>query len=169
MNTPAHAVVNLLVLGRRERPRLLLPLTVGALLPDAPMLLFYAYYKAVGAAENFIWSTAYYDPGWQAFIDIFNSLPLIGLGLLLAHRAAMPRLAALFSSVALHALCDLPLHREDAHRHFFPLSDWRFESPVSYWDPRHGGAVFSLVESIFVVAGCAVLARRGPCCRLSVQ
>ena len=67
---------------------------------------------------------------------------------------------AFFLSMGIHCVCDLLVHREDAHRHFFPLSDFRFVSPVSYWDPRHHGDVFAVLEIGFVVVGCAVLARR---------
>ena len=41
MNTPAHVVLNLLVLSPRDRPRLFTPVTLGAVLPDAPMFAFY--------------------------------------------------------------------------------------------------------------------------------
>ena len=41
MNTPAHSVVNLLVLARGGSPRAQLVVTAGALLPDAPMFVFY--------------------------------------------------------------------------------------------------------------------------------
>ena len=60
---------------------------------------------------------------------------------------------ALFvASMILHALGDLPLHREDAHRHFFPFSDWRFTSPVSYWDPDHYGGYAAIGEVLLVLA-----------------
>jgi hypothetical protein len=52
----------------------------------------------------------------------------------------------------LHSLGDLPLHHDDAHRHFFPFLDWRFSSPVSYWDPEHHGQWVSLIEFSGVLA-----------------
>ncbi len=161
MNTPAHAVVSLLVLGRRSRPELSGPIVLGAVLPDAPMFVFYVWEKlAAGTPERGIWSSAYFEPSWQAFFDVFNSLPLIALGLVAARAARAPRLVACLASMGVHALLDLPLHREDGHRHFFPLSDWRFMSPVSYWDPDHHGMLFGAFEVGVVVVGCAVLARR---------
>ncbi len=42
------------------------------------------------------------------------------------------------------------MHREDAHRHFYPVSYWQFVSPVSYWDPHFHGDVFALVEILMV-------------------
>ena len=74
----------------------------------------------------------------------------------------MPRLGIFFVSMATHCLADLPLHNDDAHRHFFPLSDWRFESPVSYWDPRHSGAYVAAAEIAMVLAGSIFLAVRYP-------
>ena len=41
---------------------------------------------------------------------------------------------------------------DDAHRHFYPLSDYRFISLVSYWDPRHYGTVAMPAELLTVAA-----------------
>ena len=68
---------------------------------------------------------------------------------------------AFFCSVLLHCGVDLALHHDDAHRHFFPLSDWRYASPVSYWDPRRLGRLGALLEVCSVIGGSFVLARRG--------
>lgn len=59
------------------------------------------------------------------------------------------------------ATLDLPLHYDDAHRHFMPFSDWRFESQVSYWDPRRGGALGAALELLALVGASAVLWVRG--------
>ena len=70
MNTPAHAVVNLVVLGRMNRPEQTGPILAGAILPDLPMLAFYLYAKmGQGLTEGAIWSQAYFETGWQAFFD----------------------------------------------------------------------------------------------------
>ena len=62
--------------------------------------------------------------------------------------------------MALHAAADLLVHADDAHRHLWPLSDWRFASPVSYWDPRHHGAWFAPVECVAALAMLAAVRRR---------
>ena len=163
MNTPGHAVVNLLVLGKRDRRSLFAPIAFGAVLPDLPMFVFYAYQKSwLKAPERVIWAEAYHDLSWQAFFDVFNSLPLLALGVLVARRLARPHAAVLFLSMMLHAVCDFALHRKDAHRHFFPFSDWRFQSPVSYWDPRHYGGIVTTIEMVVVVAGAVVLFKQYP-------
>jgi hypothetical protein len=43
MNTPGHAVLNLAVLGERDDRTVDLAIIAGALLPDFPMLGFYAW------------------------------------------------------------------------------------------------------------------------------
>ena len=163
MNTPAHAVMNLLCLGQRAKPQPWTPIVIGSILPDAPMFVFYFVEKVIrGLSEQEIWTQAYYQPHWQNFIDVFNSLPLMGLGLLLALWTRSRFSLLLFASMLLHGLADLPLHNDDAHRHFFPVSDWRFISPVSYWDPRHYGAIAAPLEILAVLIGCVFLWRAHP-------
>jgi len=163
LNTPAHVVVNLLVLGR-ERPReSVAPIALGALLPDLPMFFFYVVERvALGQSEGVIWGERYFDVGWQAFFDLFNSLPLIfvlgAAGWMLGSRSV--RLLAL--SMALHVAFDLPFHHDDGHRHFFPFSMWRYASPLSYWDPAHHGLILAPAEALLVLFGSAVLWRRHP-------
>ena len=50
-----------------------------------------------------------------------------------------------------HSLLDIPVHNDDAHRHFFPLTDYRFMSPLSYWDPNHYGRFVALFELLLVL------------------
>ena len=180
MTTPAHAALSLIVLGRSERNAL--PVALGAVAPDVPMLVFYIWERlARGVSEGRIWSERYFDPGWQVVFDIPSSIPLLGIALcillvLIGRRptaghipsagvAAAPRptrltASTLFvASMILHALGDLPLHREDAHRHFFPFSDWRFTSPVSYWDPEHYGGYAAAGEVLLVLAVSVFLFR----------
>jgi membrane-bound metal-dependent hydrolase YbcI (DUF457 family) len=161
MNTPSHVILNGLVLGGGSRRALWLPITAGALVPDLPMVGFYLYQRVIThAPEHRIWNELYFEPQWQGFFDVFNSLPLALLGALLAWRFARPAWLAFFLSVGLHCLADLPLHREDAHGHFFPLSDWRFVSPASYWDPGFHGGWVAAAEMVLVVAGSIALGRR---------
>jgi membrane-bound metal-dependent hydrolase YbcI (DUF457 family) len=125
------------------------------------MFAFFAYEFLVAQMPmRVIWSERYFDPAWQAFFDLFNSLPLLAVGFVAAWFMRKEGWAILFASAACHALLDLPVHREDGHRHFWPLSDWRFMSPVSYWDPEHGGDLGSLLELVLVAVASVVLWRR---------
>jgi hypothetical protein len=161
MNTPAHAVINLLLLARKPGQnvshRHSATIIFGALLPDLVIIVFYAWHLLLGTPESQIWSVEYYRPLWQGWIDIFNSIPLIGLAMLISWKTRHYLLLAFFSSMLLHVFGDLPLHHGDAHRHFFPFSDWRFASPVSYWDPAHHGRWASLIEFTGVIAAAAFM------------
>lgn len=171
MNTPAHVLLNLAVLSTsrlardtaaeghanpENSARAGIWITAGAVLPDAPMFLFFLWQRAVlGEPHSVIWSEAYFRDSWQLFFDLFNSIPLALLGLALSLWASRRRSmfrgwALLCASVLLHCVVDLLLHHDDAHAHFLPFSAWHFESPVSYWDPRHNGRIGGGAELIVV-------------------
>ncbi len=161
MNTPAHAVLNLLVLGGGRRHILWLPIFLGSLLPDVPTLLFYFWQRVIlREPESYIWSHLYFQPNWQTFFDIFNSFPLVVAGLVVAYWMRSPWLQVFFLSIGLHCMTDFLLHHDDAHRHFLPLSYWRLLSPVSYWDPRYYGQYVSWAEMALVLVGLVALFRR---------
>ena len=158
MNTPAHAVVGLVILSRKgDGHRRTAAIVVGAVIPDLAIIVFYAWHRLLGTDEEQIWSVEYFKPAWQAFIDSFNSIPLIALGLILCWKIRHGLIWALLASMLLHILADLPVHHDDAHRHFFPFLDWKFISPVSYWDPKHYGNWFSLFEVVLVASLSAFL------------
>lgn len=165
MNTPAHVVINLTLLSggkRRQSPAEIAAVLTGALIPDLVMIAFYAYQRTIGTPERTIWRERYYDEEWQTFFDLFNSLPIIAAGWIAARLAGLRTLQALVLSMALHAALDFPLHHDDAHRHFWPLSDWRFSSPVSYWDPNHYGHIVGWIEIALIAAGIFWLWRHWP-------
>ncbi len=116
----------------------------------------------MGSPESLIWSELYFLPHWQNFIDIFNSVPIILIALACGIYFKKTTLSVIAISMALHVLLDLPLHHDDAHRHFFPLTDWRYMSPVSYWDPRHHGDIMKVVQIAVVAFGLIVLWIRHP-------
>lgn len=162
VNTPAHVVVSAVALGRGRWHGLWGPITLGALLPDLPMFGFYAYQRLMrGRAEAAIWGELYFDPDWQLFFDLFNSFPLLAVAGAIAWRLGDARSLALVASMTLHCLFDLPLHHDDAHAHFEPLTSWRFESPLSYWDPAHYGRVVAALELAGTLVGAFLLTQRG--------
>lgn len=163
MNSPAHTVINLALLGRNVPKRYVPPIVIGSILPDLPIFIFYFIQKIIfRATEKGIWSEAYFNPLWQNIFDLFNSIPLICLGLLVSWWRKAGASGYLFASMLVHVLLDFPFHNDDAHRHFFPVSGWKFESPLSYWDPTHFGCVLAPLE-VFAVAFCsAFLFRRHP-------
>lgn len=153
MHTPGHVLLNVAVLGSivgHERA-----VVAGAIVPDLPIVILYLRERLRGTPDDIIWSVAYQRRGWLALIHGAHSLPLSLLAVLISALWHAPGLTAFFLSMAAHALCDLPLHVHDAHRHFFPFSEFRFRSPISYWDPRYHGRTWSLIEALGVTA-CAI-------------
>lgn len=161
MNTAAHVVINSALLGGNKRPTLVVAILIGSLVPDLPMMAFYAWSKFITkASEQVIWTELYFQQEWQDFFDVFNSIPLIVVGIGLFFLLNRQWLTAFFGGMLFHAFADLPLHQQDAHRHFFPFSDWRFESPVSYWDPAYHGDIVSAIEAFLVLSGVVFLYRK---------
>ena len=152
MNTPSHYVLNLVVLGKTIAPNANVPLTLGAILPDAPIFLFYFIAKWLyRLPEKQIWSAAYYSPFVQFWVSLGHSFPLGGAGLLLSICCQWRLGIAFFASLLGHSLLDFPVHHDDAHRHFFPFSDYRFISPLSYWDINHHARFVAFGEMALVL------------------
>lgn len=160
MNTPSHAILNLTMLGRRSRPEFNLAIALGGILPDIPIFIFFiwaTWIEKMPRAE--MWSVGYYQPFWQNAIATFHSIPLalIGVGIAYWRKWQTARLICL--SMIFHDLLDLPVHNDDAHRHFFPFSNYRFISPISYWDSDHYGDIVAVVEMLLVLASTIYLFR----------
>ncbi len=151
VNTPAHIVFSLAALGPTRAGSYPLAIVVGAVLPDLAMIVFYAWHKLIGATESAIWSQHYYQDNWQAVFDLPNSIPLIAIALCFFCWRKNAFLICMFASMLCHCVLDLLVHHDDAHRHFYPFLQWRFVSPVSYWDPSHYGDIVSKIEIVLVV------------------
>ena len=152
MNTPSHTILNLALLTESPRNPLAVAVLAGAILPDLPMFALYIWAKGIRRlSERQIWSETYYTPFWQTWVDLFHSIPLAVIGILVCHTYGWQVLELLFGSALLHDLLDLPVHNDDAHKHFFPFHDFRFISPISYWDPRHHGHIVAGVEIMLVL------------------
>ena len=143
MNTPTHAALNFLVLGRKPAaPRAWIVL--AAVLPDVPMFVFFLYEARVrGESMQRIFGEIYFQPAWQTTFDGFHSIPLfVLLGLWFLWRRQ--RTGQLFAaSLLLHSLVDWPTHLEDAHAYFWPIWRQPLRGFVSYWHP---GSRFWLLE-----------------------
>lgn len=158
MNTPTHTIINLVLLKKQTHEKYLLPVILGSLFPDFLIMIFYFYQKIIkGIPEEIIWGELYFEPGWQIVFDIAHSIPvfIVFTAVFFILRQKYSYLFCL--SVVLHALFDLPFHNDDAHRHFYPISGWKFESPVSYWDPEHFGLWFTIFEALLFLAGVIFL------------
>ena len=134
---------------------------LGATFPDLAMVYFFVYQKLIGTPDRVIWSERYFAEHWQLLFDLCNSMPIALLAMVIFARLNRPVLWLFSASAMLHMLCDLPVHHHDAHRHFLPFSNWRFHSPVSYWNPEFHGRPFAIAELIFSVGASVYVAVRG--------
>ena len=99
----------------------------------------------------------YYSEGWQRIFRVDNSFIVWGgaLGIALILRA--PFAVALCGAALLHLALDFPLHNDDARAHFWPLTNWKFYSPVSYWDPAFYGHIVAPIEIVLSLLVCVWL------------
>lgn len=159
MFTQTHVLIGLSLFGRpHDRPRNVMAIA-GGIVPDAAIFVLYAIEKSRGTPERVIWREVYYSPFWQDVVAWGNSIPLwlllLAIGAVIAMKSRFKTLASLLlvfaGSCLAHMACDFPLHVDDAHRHLFPISNWRFHSLVSYWDPNHFGVQAIICEAILGV------------------
>lgn len=160
MQTPTHVLIAAAVFARPGAGAVNLAALAGGFLPDAFLFAVWGWSKAAGVSEQELWSRLYWTDAIQLGQAISNSFPLFG-AVLAAALVLRLRAAAVFAGAGLlHLVCDFLLHAEDAHQHFWPLSGWRFESPVSYWDPAHYGAYAGVLEALLGAALIVLLFRR---------
>ena len=172
MNTPAHVLFAAAVWARPGEPKVTLAALAGALMPDLSLYLLAGVSLFVlGLSPNHVFDDLYFSPAWQTVFAVDNSFILWGTLFALAWWQGW-RLAQVFSAAALlHLAFDFPLHHDDGRPHFWPVSDWVFESPVSYWDQAHHAGVIGPIEIAVSLVICVVLFLRfsGPWARLAVM
>ena len=141
----------------------------GAFIPDLSIYILAAYAYISGIPGRTLWTQTYWTEPWQTLSAISNSFPLYLAVLAVALVIAAPKdgrprwqsLPALVCLAALlHLATDFPVHHDDAHVHFWPLSEWRFNAPLSYWDRDHYGGIVSIIEALLGLALMAILFRR---------
>ena len=161
MNTPAHLLLGGALFARPHRPALLAAALCGAALPDLSVFVMVGWeHLILGRPPALVFGHDYRDPFWQGIFAVDNSIPLWSLALLLGLLLRRPLVVAFAGAGLLHILCDLPLHNEDARRHFWPLSDWIWRAPLSYWDPNRHAAWVAPAELALALAAAACLYAR---------
>lgn len=161
MMTQTHLLVGTALFARPDAWLRNIAVTVGALLPDAGIFVLFGWSKVAGIPERQVWDELYWQEPWRTWVAAQNSvflyagLALAGVVVLWAARPLFRvGVLALFLALAAlaHVVLDFPVHHDDAHRHLWPISDWVFRSPVSYWDPAHHGRTFMVVEAALAIA-----------------
>lgn len=171
MNTQTHVIMGAALFGGKL-PRRAWAGALGGLIPDVPMLVIVLSLRAFGIPAPVIFGLLYWQNWWQICNGIAHNFWLWG-GLCLlsvwmrerlsSSAAAMDRwgLVLTFSASALlHSCVDFLVHREDAHMSLWPVTRWKFISPVSYYDPAHYGHVMATFEALMGLVLAAVLLRQ---------
>lgn len=169
MMTQTHILLSAAVFAKPGRNRRNAVILIGSFIPDLVIYILFAWASLNGISQDQLWNHVYWREPWQSWNAIGNSVPMY-LALLLVAVALIhpsdgrPRwqsLPALFAlSALLHIAFDLPLHNDDAHQHVWPVTDWRFISPLSYWDRDHYGGIIAPLEAILGMGLAVLLFRR---------
>ncbi len=161
MNTPAHLLVGAAAFGRPGSMRITRYAFIGAVLPDTSLyLLAGAALFVLQIPPERVFDELYFSDTWQTIFAIDNSFVLWGLFLAVAIWRKWAGAIALCGAALLHLALDFPLHHDDARAHFFPLTRWVFESPLSYWDSNHHASIIAPLEAVLACAALIVLWRR---------
>jgi hypothetical protein len=161
MNTPAHLILGATVCGRAGDSRVTGAAIAGALLPDLSLFALTGWALFVqGLPSSVVFGQLYFSERWQSIFAIDNSFPIwLALFGVAVARRSQPAIA-FTGSALLHLVADFLLHHDDARRMFWPITDWVFRSPVSYWDGRHFGQIVGPIEIAASLLLSVVLWRR---------
>lgn len=162
MNTPAHLLIGAAVFGKPATSRVIAAAYLGALAPDLSLyLLAGTSLFILGISPQVVFNELYFSSTWQTVFAIDNSFLVWGLacGVAVLRRSAWA--VAFCGAAILHLCLDFPLHHDDGRPHFWPVTDWVFESPLSYWDRAQGAQWVAPAEALCAVVAGGILWRRG--------
>ncbi len=164
MQTPTHAILALALLAKNGEPKRNRIILLGALIPDAFIYICWIWLTASGVSQETIWNEIYFQSSVQFWSGLSNSVPIYGalalLGFIQRKTKWGPFLLAFALAALSHMATDFPLHAEDAHQHFWPLTTWKFHSPLSYWDSNHYGRIVGGLETILALGCIAALLKQ---------
>ncbi|MEM1273485.1 MAG: cobalamin biosynthesis protein CobQ [Pseudomonadota bacterium] len=163
MNTPAHLILGAAICARPPRKGILAAAILGGLAPDLSLYLLAGFALFVQQIPpQIVFDELYFSELWQAVFAVDNSFFVWGGLILLAAWRQWPLLLAFAAAGFLHIALDFPLHHDDGRPHFWPLTGWVFESPISYWDIRRGAQVIAPLEGALCAFATIALWRRFP-------
>jgi hypothetical protein len=124
----------------------------GSLLPDVPIYTFFIVQGLIlGTSQALLWDVLYFDSAWTPFFTLSHSLILWPLGVVLGCLFGWPILRWVATAGTLHVGLDFLVHHSDAYRHFWPITDWIFRSPISYYEPEYFGPIVNLIDAVLVI------------------
>lgn len=157
MITSSHAVYSWALARKTENSeedngKRTLAFVLGALFPDTPTYIFFLVCGVIlGYPGEKLWGDMYFNSEWSIPITLTHSF-IIWLILIAFSSYFASKLLKWFSISALfHAMVDFCVHTDDAYRHFYPFSDWKFKSPISYYNPTEWGLYVGAFDSILVI------------------
>lgn len=163
MNTPAHLIFAASAFGKPGNAPVTGAALIGAILPDLSLYLLAGWHLFIlGTDPNYVFGYLYFSPEWVRIFQIDNSFILWGIALAFAIWSKSATATALCGAALLHLAFDFPLHHDDGRPHFWPMSDWIYDSPFSYWDHSANGQIIGGLEMGICLSLCAWLWVRFP-------
>ncbi len=136
-------------------------IVAGGLLPDLSIFVLVGWARLIeNLPHRQIWREVYWQEPWQTLSAISNSYVIWGLLALVAYRMGWHIALFVAAAALVHLSLDFPFHASDAHKHFWPLTDWRFHSPLSYWSDHHHARWVGILELGLVLASMGILWQR---------
>lgn len=161
MNTPAHVIFATAAFAQPYNRKRTCAAVSGALAPDLSLYVMAGVSLYVLRLDpNYVFGTLYFSDAWQQVFKIDNSFFVWGAAFLLAWAYHARNAMVFAASGLMHLALDFPLHHDDGRPHFWPLTDWVFESPLSYWDRAHHAGIIGPIEMGLSALLCFVLAWR---------
>jgi hypothetical protein len=156
MITPSHLIYSWALAKKTENAPLSQKRTVafvlGALFPDTPTYLFFVVCGLIlGYSGEAMWDDMYFNSGWSIPITLTHSFIIWPLMIAVSSYFSLKFLKWFSVSALFHNIVDFFVHTDDAYRHFYPFSDWKFHSPISYWNSAEYGAYVSAFDSLLVL------------------
>jgi len=163
LNTPAHLLLGTAAFGNPARRYTTAAALIGSLAPDISLYLLVGIALFIQQiSPQVVFGELYFSDEWQQIFAVDNSFLIWGAVLALGLWWRRHWLIAFCAAGLLHLATDFALHNEDARMQFWPLTDWMFRSPFSYWDRRFGAAWIGPLEVVVSGLMLVILWRRYP-------
>lgn len=176
MQTYTHWLLTAVWQQQTGQPKEKTAVLTGSVMPDVPLtLLSIGYiidrrYVRPHLPDKTRCSPTFNDlyfnnPWWIALHNLFHApFPLFIMALLGYWQRQKPWGQKLFwfaAGCSFHSAIDIVTHVDDGPVLTFPFN-WhtRFNAPVSYWDPNHGGRLFFVLEHLLDLFLIVYLLRR---------